>query len=157
MSGQIEAARQEIADTRAQLGAAAAELKRTIAERVTRAEERVDPRTYAKQYPWPALAVALAAGLALAVTGADAKAKDAAVSGAQAAGEAIGDGAVAAKDAVVDRFHSSDDEAPAPEPLATGDRPVAWGYTGIRGKVAGEIDALLQQGLHEILAALGQA
>jgi hypothetical protein len=132
--------RHEIAETRAHLGETAAELKQTIAQRAGRAKQAVSPAHYASEYPWVALGLALGAGLALALTGAEAKTARAAAGSARRAGTAIGDGAIAAANAVADKL--SRDSAPEPR-----DEPD-------RGERSA-IHALLDDGLEEALVALG--
>jgi hypothetical protein len=155
MSDSIQAVQRDIAETRARMEATAAELHEVVADEVHRTEQKVDPRTYVRQYPWPALALALGAGIAIAVTGAERKAAVASVEGAKKAGKAIGDGAVAAKDAIVEKVKGGDE---LPEPVEM--HPVVDGQeerTGIRAKIRGAVDDLLHTGLQEILNALGPA
>jgi hypothetical protein len=138
---QLESAQQHITDTREHIAVTAAELRHVVAQRA----QAVDPRTYVREYPWIALGLALGAGVALAVTGAERKAAMAAADGARKLGGALADGANAAAGAVMHQF-SNDDTAP--EPAGTGD-------SGLRGRVRGAIDGLLYSGLEEILTMLG--
>jgi hypothetical protein len=148
MSPELEQVRHEIEHTRARIGETAAELKDTITQRVDEAAQTVNPLHYAREFPWIALGLALGAGLAIGLTGADAKAAKAAVEGAKSAGSAIGEGVVAAKDAVVEKF-SGNDAAPPTEGAAEPSESAA----PERG--AWSIYGLLDDGLDEILGALG--
>jgi hypothetical protein len=148
MSPDIQQARHDIADTRARLAETAAELKDTVSDQVGRAREAVSPAHYARQFPWAALGLALGAGLAIGLTGADTKAAAAAIAGAKSAGSAIGDGAVSAKDSIAEKFSADGDATPAPE-------PVDASSPGIRSETASAIHEMLYQGLDEILGALG--
>lgn len=148
MSPDIEQARNEIMDTRARLAETADELKDTVSQRVERAKEAVNPLHYAREYPWIAIGLAVGAGLAIGLTGADKKAASAALEGAKSAGPAIAGGAVAAKDAIVDRFSGSDD-AQTPEP------ETEESSGGLRADAASAVHDLLNQGLDEVLGLLG--
>ena len=110
----------------------------------------MNPLHYAREFPWAALGLALGAGLAFALTGADAKAASAAVDAAKSAGSAAGDAAVSAKDAVVEKF--SGDDSPAPAPVAP-EQSEESGEPSIRAQAADAICGLLNHGLAEILAS----
>lgn len=133
----------EIADDKARIGAAASALKDDVEARARRARETVDPRVYARQYPWIALGLVVGAGFALGRSGADRTAAASVVAGARKAGEAIGDGAASAKDAVIERFSGKDE----PEPAVVAEAQPS----GVRSKLMGAVSDLLQQGLDEIL------
>jgi hypothetical protein len=148
MSPDIEEARREVEATRARLAETAAELKHTVSDQVHRAREAVSPAHYVREFPWAALGLAVGAGLAIGLTGADTKATAATIDAAKSAASAIGDGAVSAKDAAVEKF--AHDETPTPEPEAVDASP-----PGIRSEAASAIHEMLYQGLDEILAALG--
>jgi hypothetical protein len=149
MPSEMEQAREEIAATRERLSQTTAELKATVSDQVGRATHAVNPLHYAREFPWAALGLAVGAGLAFALTGADEKAARAAADGAKAAGSALADGAVAAKDAVVDKL--SGDDAPAPDRTATPEQE----SSGLRAQATRAVHDLLDQGLDEILSALG--
>jgi hypothetical protein len=153
MSPEIESARREVEQTRARIEETTTELKDAVGERVSRAKRSVDPRHYAREYPWIFLGVALGAGLAIGLSGADRKAAKGIAQGAKKASESIGDGAVAVKDAVADRLHGSDAATP-------GDTAVVVEVTethtpGFRGRVGSAVDDLLYTGLQEVLTGLG--
>jgi hypothetical protein len=153
MSPEIEQARHEIAATRAQIDATANELKETISRRVHRAKEAVSPAHYAREFPWAALGLALGAGLAIGLIGADAKVTNAAVDGAKAAGSKVGEGAVAVKDAVVEKFAGDDGSQGVPS--TTEARAPADAHEGMHTPAMSAIHELLDDGLEEILGALG--
>src|ERR1051325_5119219 len=130
----IEDVRRELTETRLRMDATAAELESVVSGRIERAKEAVDPRHYAREYPWLALGVALGVGLAIGLTGADRAAAAAVADGAKKAAAAVGDGAVSAKDAIVERFQGD-----GAEPFeATAAEPA-----GVRGKLRAAVDNLL--------------
>ena len=122
------AARQEIAATRERISDTIADIEQQMSDKVASAKRKVDVVGLIKQHPWPALAAALAAGVALSATGADRKAARATKEAAKRAPDATKRGAVQAAratasgvsqlaSAAVDRVKgSSDDSAPAEEP-----------------------------------------
>lgn len=137
----------EITADRAQIRNAARELREQVSEKTQRAREAVDPRTYAREYPWIALGLIVGAGFALGYSGADRKAAAGMVDGARKAGEALADSTIAAKDAVVERF-SGNEEGPLTAPV----RDPKPGIVGSR--LGGAVQELLQQGLDEIMEDL---
>lgn len=66
--------RQEIAATRAQMSETIAEIDARVSEGVSRVKEKFDVMEWARQNPWPALAVAFGLGLGLSASGADGRA-----------------------------------------------------------------------------------
>lgn len=82
---QIQLTRDRMADT-------VAEIEDRISEKTAAVKRRLDLFQLASDHPWPAVAVAFAAGLLLSATGADRKAargaKDAALGAADAAADA---------------------------------------------------------------------
>jgi ElaB/YqjD/DUF883 family membrane-anchored ribosome-binding protein len=121
------AARQEIAATRERISDTIADIEQRVSDTVSSAREKVDVVALIKRHPWPALGVALLAGVALSATGADRKAARATKDAAKRAPDATKRGAVQAAratasgvsqlaSAAVDRVKgSSDDSAPAEE------------------------------------------
>lgn len=139
---QLESARRDIAETREHIADTAAELRHVVTKRA----EVVDPRTYIRDFPWIALALAVGAGVALGMTGAERQAAEAAADGARKFGGALVDGVSAATDAVIHQFSN---DGSAHEPADTDESG------GVRGRVRGAIDELLSSGLEEILTMLG--
>ena len=105
MSESIESVRQEIATTRARLGETVAAIDATVHARVEGARDTIYPTRVAQRYPWYALAGAIGAGFAVAMTGADRKAAAATVEGAKRAGPATVSALKRAKDAAGERLH----------------------------------------------------
>ena len=81
MAESMDDVRQDIADARLQISTTSAELQEAVSDRVTQAKQTIDPRTYIRQYPWIALGLAVGAGLAIALTGADRSAAAGVVAG----------------------------------------------------------------------------
>lgn len=136
----LESAQRDVAETRAHLVDTAAELRHVVSQHA----EAVDPRTYVREMPWIALGLAFGAGIAIAMTGAERKAAEAAADGAKKLGGALADGGGAAMDAVMHRVTGNDEASGADD-----------GSGGVRGKVRGAVGELLTSGLEEILTALG--
>ena len=121
------AARQDIAATRERISDTIADIEQHVSDTVSSAKEKVDVVALIKRHPWPALGVALLAGVALSATGADRKAAratkeaakrapDATKRGATQAARATAAGVSQLASAAVDRVKgSSDDGAPAGE------------------------------------------
>ncbi len=146
----MEETKYEITADRAALRSTMQDLRDEVSVRARHVRETVDPRTYARQYPWIALGLIVGAGFALGYSGADRKAADGVVEGAKKAGEAISDGAVAAKDAVVERF-SGDESEPMTAPVQEAASP------GLGSRLGEAVHGLLQQGLDEIMMDLRRA
>jgi ElaB/YqjD/DUF883 family membrane-anchored ribosome-binding protein len=70
----MAAAKQEIAATRARMSGTITEIEQRVSGTFERAREKVDVIELVKQHPWPALAAAFVAGVALSATGADRRA-----------------------------------------------------------------------------------
>jgi hypothetical protein len=144
----IEETKHDIEVTKAHLRDTAGELGDALSAKVSRAKQTVDPTHYAQQFPWAALGIALGAGLAIGLSGADEKAASAAVDGAKKAGESISDGASSAKDAIVARFQGSGDETEIAVAEPVSQEP------GVRARIATAIDELLQDGLRDLMQTL---
>ena len=69
--------RREIDETRQQMAATAAELDARIHAKVDAVKQKLDVADHVRAHPWPALAIALVAGAAVAASGADRKAASA--------------------------------------------------------------------------------
>ncbi len=70
----VEDVRREIDATREQMAATAAEIETRIHDKVDAVKQKLDLADHVRAHPWPALAVALVAGAALAASGSDRKA-----------------------------------------------------------------------------------
>src|SRR5215217_6492292 len=146
MTATVDNVRRELTETRLRMDATAAELNNVVSERLESVTQSVDPRHYAREFPWAALGIAFGAGLAIGLSGADRAAAANVVAGAKTTATAIGDGAVSAKDAIVERIHGdwpddSSDEAA---------QPPATESAGVRAKLTSALDDLLYDGLQEI-------
>lgn len=109
----------EIRVTRERMADTIAEIEDRVSEKTAAVKQKLDPLRLAADHPWPAVAVAFAAGLLLSVTGSDRKAMRSAAEAAKRAGTAAAD---AARDAgpmlgdAVDRVKGrfgGDSDAPA--------------------------------------------
>ena len=90
------AARQEIAATRARMSGTIAEIEQRVSGTMEGVKQKVDVVGLVKQHPWPALAAAFVAGVALSASGADRKAAGATARAAKRAPETAKRGASAA-------------------------------------------------------------
>jgi hypothetical protein len=70
----IEEVERSMEATRGRMAATAAELDEAVSSRVRAAKESIDVRRLVVDHPWPALFLALGAGILLARSGADAQA-----------------------------------------------------------------------------------
>lgn len=104
MSEATAGVRHELAQTRARMSATVETIESRIATDVGAITARVDIAEVIRDHPWTALGAAVAAGLVLARTGADAKAANAAMAAgkkaALATAGAVGGGASIVGDAI---------------------------------------------------------
>jgi ElaB/YqjD/DUF883 family membrane-anchored ribosome-binding protein len=89
----IASARHDVLATRQRMSNTVAEIEERISSTVADAKRKVDVVTLARENPWLALGIAVAAGMALAATGADHKAATATVSVAKRAPDGAKQGA----------------------------------------------------------------
>ena len=75
---EIAAAREQLAAVRDRMSDTAADIEALVSDRVDAVKERVNVVQMIRDNPWPSLAVALGAGVAIAASGADRKAVTAA-------------------------------------------------------------------------------
>ena len=117
-----EGVRQDMERTRERMADTISELDARIDARVERVRERLDVIALVRQHPWAALGGAFAAGLTLALTGADRKAASATADAAKAAPGKLADAAKAAPGTIAgvakrgagvvrERFSGGDEEA----------------------------------------------
>jgi hypothetical protein len=92
----IAGARLEIAATRTELSETIAELEEKVSKTVDGAKQRVNVAGLVRRHPWPALAAAFVAGVALSTTGADRRAARAAARAAKRAPDTAKRGASSA-------------------------------------------------------------
>jgi ElaB/YqjD/DUF883 family membrane-anchored ribosome-binding protein len=118
------AVRQELAATRERMSETIAELEQRVSGRIDAVKQKVDVVALVKQHPWPSLAVAFVAGVALSASGADRKAAMATARVAKHAPETAKRGATQAVSATsagvsrlaraaAERFRGTADDVPA--------------------------------------------
>lgn len=112
---EITAARDELARVRDRMTDTAAELEERLTAPIDAVKEKLDPTQLVRDHPWPSLAVALGAGVAVAASGADRKAATAASDLSRTAAKKVADaarsGARSVKSATSDAAESSVDSA----------------------------------------------
>jgi hypothetical protein len=125
----IAGARLEIAATRTELSETIVELEERVSSTVDGVKQKVNVAELVKRHPWPALAAAFVAGVALSSTGADRRAAraaakaakrapDTAKRGASSAARATAAGVAQLASAVVDRITGGDDAQSSAGPTA---------------------------------------
>ena len=150
------AVRQEIAATRERMSGTIAELEQRVSgsidgvkQRVADVKEKVDLVALVKEHPWPALTIALAAGVALSASGADRKAAkattkaakrapDTAKRGVTAAARATATGVSQLASAAVDKLGGTRDDAENSESSA-------GEASGLRAKTANALRAQVRE------------
>ena len=141
----IERAQQQVAADRDRIDETAAELRRVVHERVDHAKAAVDPRTYARQFPWVAVGLVFGAGVAFAMSGADTAAAHGLVDATKKAGDTIGEKTVDAKDFVVQKVKGDE-----PDPLIYADggaeKPIERPHSLLH-----KVDDLLYNALQPVL------
>jgi hypothetical protein len=117
----IEEVERSMEATRGRMAATVAELDEAVSSRVAAAKEAIDVRRLVVDHPWPALLLALGAGIVLARSGADAqaahtvkKAPALAKRGVKRAASAVGE--------VAHRRHATDEEDWSSDPDASRNR-----------------------------------
>lgn len=130
----MEMTRQRMADTLTQIEA-------RVSDTVDGVKSKLDVMQWVRDHPWPAVAVALAAGYALAASGADTAAAGAVADGAVSAAGSVKDAASGAVDRVRERFQG-DDESTAEGAASEAEEP-SW-LDRIGARVAEEISDLLR-------------
>lgn len=85
---EIDATREQLAAVRDRMSDTAAQIEAMVTDRVDAVKSRVDVVQVIRDHPWPSLAVALGAGVAIAASGADRKAAVAAVTASREAAKA---------------------------------------------------------------------
>jgi hypothetical protein len=112
---EIIAARNELTRVRDRMTDTAAELEARLTAPIDVVKEKLDVVQVVRDHPWPALAVAVGAGVAVGVSGADRKAASAAVDASRRGARTTADAARSAmrsiKSATTDAADSSADAA----------------------------------------------
>jgi len=137
------AARQEIAATRERMSSTIAELEQRVSGTIDGVKRKVDVVALVKQNPWPALAVAFVAGVALSASGADRRAARATARAAKRAPETAKRGAsqvvsatTAGVSQLADRLRGSSDDDAARTDEASGLKAKA---TGVLREIGEEV------------------
>lgn len=128
MDDEIREVRQDIAETRERISDTLEALESRVTSVKTVVTRNVNPLPWARENPWLALAVAVGAGVAIGMSGADRKAAVAAKQGARKAGPAMKDGAKAAVAGVKGAFRKDESaEERATREAIAGNRLAAYG------------------------------
>ena len=150
MDDSIKDVRRDIEETRARLSDTLAELDSRVDKVKHAVTHTANPLPAIREHPWLALGVALGAGIAIGMSGADRKAAAAAKSGVKKAGPAIAGGAKAAVGGIKGMVSHKDEEGAARAAIA-GNRLAAYGgvdpdAAGARpGGINGVLDAVRDQ------------
>ena len=172
MSGQPDAAphttagaRLDIAATRERISDTIDDIEQRMSDTVASAKEKVDVVALIRQHPWPSLAIAFVAGVALSATGADRKAAratadaakrapDAAKRGATSAARATAAGVSQLASAAVDRIKgSSEDDTTGADILTEQDGGLIAKATGAFRAKARELGDEMKRGADELAAS----
>lgn len=147
MDDSIKEVRRDIAETRARLSDTLAELDNRVDKVKHAVTHTANPMPAIREHPWLALGVAVGAGIAIGMSGAERKAASAAKSGVKKAGPAIAGGARAAVSGIKGMVSKTDEESEARAAIA-GNRLAAYG--GVDPSAAGT----RQGGVHGMLDAV---
>ena len=112
MDDSIDEVRRDIADTRARLSDTLAELDNRVDTVKHAVTHTANPLPTIREHPWLALGIALGAGVAIGMSGADRRAAVGVKEGAKKAGPALKDGVRNAMSSVKDRFSGNDELEP---------------------------------------------
>jgi ElaB/YqjD/DUF883 family membrane-anchored ribosome-binding protein len=157
-------ARQEIAATRERISDTITDIEQRVSGTVSSAKAKVDVVGLIRQHPWPALAVALVAGVALSATGADRKAARATKDAAKRAPDAAKRGATEVAHATVagvsqlasaaaDRFGGSADDTASAGTGAEQEGGLIARATGALRAKAQELGDEMKRGADELAAS----
>ena len=145
-------ARQELAATRERMSGTIAEIESRVSGTISNVKQKVDIVALVREHPWPALAAAVVAGVALSASGADRKAAVATVHAARRAPGQVKQGARAAAagvsqlaSAAADKVKGNSDD--------DGERTSGNGNNGIIGRLSGqarELEDELRNGVNEL-------
>jgi hypothetical protein len=127
MDDKIEEVRRDIADTRARLSDTLAELDTRVDKVKHAVTHTANPLPAVREHPWLALGLALGAGVAIGMSGADRKAATAVKTGAKKAGPAIKGGVKNAMGAAKERFSGDGPEEATARGAIAGNRLVGYG------------------------------
>jgi hypothetical protein len=126
MDDSIDSVRRDIAETRARLSDTLAELDNRVDTVKHAVTQTANPLPAIREHPWIALGLALGAGIAIGMSGADRAAAAAAASGVKKAGPALMGGAKAAASGIKDMVTGNGGDGDAAQALA-GNRLATYG------------------------------
>ncbi len=142
---EIIAARNEITRVRDRMSDTAAELEERLTAPIEAVKEKLDVARVVRGNPWPALALAVGAGVVLAATGADRRAASAAVDASRNAAKKTADAAKAGvrsvKSATTSAAESTADTA-------------RHGPSRARGAIVGALDSLAARAVESLIEKL---
>jgi membrane protein len=107
-SDEVVRARQDMADTRARMSNTVRAIESRAAYVKHDAAEKLDASKLVQEHPWPALAAAIVAGVALSATRADEKAAEATIDVAKRGASVAADGIQHVGEAVANRLHADE-------------------------------------------------
>ena len=110
-SDDLSRVQHELEDTRERMSGTLAALESRVTGVADGVKEKLDVSQLVKEHPWPALATAIVAGVALSATRADEKAAGATVEAAKRGSSAAADGIRHVGEAVASRLHGENDDA----------------------------------------------
>jgi len=110
-SDDVSRVQHEMEETRERMSGTRAALESRVTGVADGVKEKLDVSQLVKEHPWPALATAIVAGVALSATRADEKAAGATVEAAKRGSSAAADGIRHVGEAVASRLHGENDDA----------------------------------------------
>ena len=110
-SDDLSLVQHEMEETRERMSGTLAALESRVTGVADGVKEKLDVSQLVKEHPWPALATAIVAGVALSATRADEKAAGATVEAAKRGSSAAADGIRHVGEAVASRLHGENDDA----------------------------------------------
>jgi len=129
MDDSIKDVRRDIEQTRARLSDTLQELDHRVESVKSAVTRNVNPMPQIRAHPWLALGLALGAGVAIGMSGADRKAATAAKQGAKKAGPAIAGGTKAAARGIKGMMSGDRDEPADARSAISGNRLAAYGIS----------------------------
>ena len=127
MDDPIKDVRRDIEETRARLSDTLQELDNRVESVKSAVTRNVNPMPQIREHPWLALGLALGAGIAIGMSGAERKAATAAKKGVRKAGPAIAGGAKAAARGIKGIMSGDHDEPADARSAIGGNRLAAYG------------------------------
>jgi membrane protein len=126
-SDAVARVQREMAETRDRMSGTVTAIESRVSDVASGVKEKLDASRLVREHPWPALAAAVVAGVALSATRADEKAAEVTVDAAKRASSAAADGVEHLRDAAMSRLRDENDgdgaapdRQPAPDASAGG-------------------------------------